>query len=427
MKNDKEITLGGEEKPFGEPPEAAEPEPLRTPARADYDAIVDLTIHDAATVAYALVKTTWTIGPGGLERARPPVPLFYDIRDPEKLAFPFKPGSDFWPVKRRTDVVCLGHAWSPDGGTAKRSEASITVGATTKRVAVFGRRVLEWVGRTPRLPEPEPFDAVELHIENAYGGVDLRPPVPDEYWDKPLEFQVDHPGLYARNPYGTGYLATPDPAEGVELPMLEDPDDLLDATKLLGDPARWWERPMPAYLDWTPPGTFPRYAMWLGTDPWFPPPQDETLPEVRKKLLPRDFRDLMHAREDISPHPMFYQEASPGLVLPRLVGGETVVLRGQHPGRPTITFAVPAPPVIRFRVEGRAGKVEAALHHMVTHADLEIVTFVYGAIAPLSRPFIPGVHKEIPVELSVDGDAPIVYEPPPTVRDTVRAASGSEP
>jgi hypothetical protein len=40
----------------------------------------------------------------------------------------------------------------------------------------------------------------------------------------------------------------------------------------------------------------------------------------------------------------------------------------------------------------------------------------------LPRRFIPGIHKKIPIALSVDGDEPIRYVTPPTIHDQLVAA-----
>lgn len=39
------------------------------------------------------------------------------------------------------------------------------------------------------------------------------------------------------------------------------------------------------------------------------------------------------------------------------------------------------------------------------------------------RVFIPGIHVKIPMSIQVNGDAPVHYEPPPSLYATLAAAS----
>jgi hypothetical protein len=41
----------------------------------------------------------------------------------------------------------------------------------------------------------------------------------------------------------------------------------------------------------------------------------------------------------------------------------------------------------------------------------------------LPRVFIPGIHVKIPMNIQVNGDAPVHYEPPPSLYATLAAAS----
>ena len=272
-----------------------------------------------------------------------------------------------------------------------------------------------------------------LTPDRAYGGVDLRVQLAEEErGDLMMLFflQSDHPGLYPRNPAGKGYQVLPGEVEDLELPNLEDPDDQLTAERLVTlDPRRWYRQPLPWHLDWVDPTTFPRCVFFRpGTDVWFPGPEDRALPEVARGYLAPGFRASMEGRRpEQGPAPRFFQEASAGLVVAGLRGGEPVRLSGVHPERPSLAFSLPPPPRLELSVEGDRQAVVPRLHQLVCRPEEETVTLVYGARRPLPRPFVPGVHARIPVALSVDGGAPIRYVPPSTQKALVEQAAQRDP
>lgn len=395
----------------------------RRPAGNDFDAIVDLApLRGLTTHATALVKLCYEIGPDGC-RLAPARPLEHDLRDP-RLRPRIPAGSDYWPWKDCTDVVVRGSAFAPGGRPTERMEVSARIGAAEKRVAVFGRRELGWTsdGRA-RIGSPEPFTEVPLTYAHAYGGIDPRvaPPEPQSL-GAALRLAVDRPGLYPRNPFGKGYLVEPGPIAGLELPNLEDPGDLLTPDRIAaGDPARWYEQPLPWCFDWVSIAMFPR-QLFLGTDAWFPAPDDERLPEVRRGYLPRCFR-AERVMDAGGAHPRLAQGGSYGMVLPRLRGGAPMAITGMHPDEPTVRFDLPQPPELTFEIEGAEVHAAPRLHHVVvTPADRQVAV-VYGARAPLARPFIPGVHRTIPVSVSVDRRAPVLYPTPVPLKERLRRAA----
>ena len=107
--------------------------------------------------------------------------------------------------KPRGEVLATGACWAPRGTTRPASEVSITVGGLTKTLNVFGDR--HW---TPSrvISDPEPFEAVPITWENAFGG----------------------PGFDA-NPVGKGVAPArlADDRDAVPLPNIEDPGRLIGA------------------------------------------------------------------------------------------------------------------------------------------------------------------------------------------------------
>lgn len=396
----------------------------REPARETYDGEVDVVVHPGETGrAHAWIKLTYSLADGACRLAEPQ-PLFHDIRDPE-IEPRIQAGTDYWWHKEATDVVVQGSAFASRPGT-HQLEVSVQVGDVHKRVAVFGRRAVTWGpdGR-PGMADPEPFESVPMTWDNAYGGIDQRvgPEDPDDpmAW---LMLDVDHPGLYPRNHVGRGYLVEPEPLPDLFLPQLEDPDDLLAADRLVvGDARRWYLQPLPWCLDWVNLDSFPRSVFFTeDVDAWFPGPQDAKMPEVRRGFLMEGYRSVMKQRPGVGPHPRFCQGASHGLIIPNVIGGEPVVIRGMHPERPEVAFALPAPPQLQITVEGDRQQVQPRLHSVVCRPAEELLTMTYAADRPLTRPFIPGVHGKIPVSLTVNGDEPLEYETPTPVRERVAAA-----
>lgn len=401
----------------------------RQPARPDYDAAISFaTLPEVGDfpVAYALVKFTLKLA-GNAARPAPPEPLFHDIRD-ETIKPRIRHGTDYWPRKEATDFVVVGSAFAPNAAPVRTMTVSAQVGSVSKRVQVSGRRLVEWAGgEVAWVPPPQPFTEMPLTYENAYGGIDWRvgPWPPGERPGYPWGREVDHPGMYPRNPFGKGYLVVPGDVPDFEMPNLEDPDDPLTQERIVTrDPKLWCRQPLPWCFDWVHVMTFPRYVfIHRGVDAWFPGPQDAAMPEVRRGFCPANYRDMMNARQESHPHLRFYSEGSHGLVLRDLKGGEPVTLKGMHPAEPTIRFDLPAPlRSLEFEIEGKREAVRPRFHHVVCRPAEKVVNLVYAAEVRLPRVFVPGIHKHIPVAIRVNGDAPVPFPTPPTVREVADAA-----
>ncbi|HMB93497.1 MAG TPA: DUF2169 domain-containing protein [Rhodothermales bacterium] len=405
----------------------------RTPVRDTYDAIIDLAMHpETGPYAYALVKQTFRIaGQQGVIDA--PEPLEHDMRDPE-IDPVIKPGTDFWYVKTATDVVVQGSAYAPFGRATPQMEVAVSVGSFSKEIAVFGQRWVEWAGHGQvRITPPEPMEEMPLIWENAYGGADFRVTDPTLENAPPevllMKLQRDHPGLYPRNPFGKGYLVQPDPVEDFEMPNLEDPSNLLTPARLITrDPRLWHQQPLPWCYEWVHPMMFPRYVHFLdGPDAWYPGPEDRTLPEVQQGFVAPGFRTASRERHAmLGPMPAFYQGASHGLVVPGLLPNTPVSIRGMHPEEPNLMFQVPSPPRIEMQVEHRREVVKPRLHSLVCRPADRQCTLLYGAVMDLTRPFIPGIHKYIPLAVHVNGDFPVAYEAPVPIREQIAGARGQQ-
>lgn len=391
----------------------------RTPARRTYDAIVDLDGAPIPSHAYALIKRTWRIDRGALSLDAP-LPLEHDLRDP-KLQPRLPPSTDFWPHKAHTDVVVQGAAWAPDARPVASMEVRVDVGPASRRAAVFGRRFASRANDRTAFTAPERFEQVPLTWDRAYGGADLRVPVGPEFAiAASMGLDCDHPGVYPRNPLGRGYVVEGDPFADVELPQVEDPDDLLTPERfVVGDPRAWSRQPLPVCFDWSHPIMLPR--LWFfGFDAYFPV-DDAQLPEVARGWVPAGLREAL--ARDGSLLILARQSAAPSMVFRDLAPGAPIAVRGMHPSYDVLRFPLPPPPDVVMRIEHSATRVQPRLHQLVILPDQETVTATWGVErSDLPRAFIPGVHGHIPLSVSVDGDAPLEYVTPTPIRERLRAA-----
>lgn len=395
----------------------------REPARPQYDAELGLgTNNEEGPFAWALAKLTYTIDQVNPTLAEPK-PLLHDLRDPKQEPR-IVAGTDFWSRKLATDFVVQGSAFA--SRPTPYLSVSASLGNVAKKISVFGRRVIDWSSGRPRVPSPEPFETMPLTWENAYGGLDWRVPVENaEAHEVLFRLENDHPGMYPRNPFGKGYLALEGVVPEMELPNLEDPSDPLTDERLVArGPESWWLQPLPWCFDWVHPSTFPRYLYFAhGVDAWFPGPEDATMPEVRRSFVAPNYRELMsHRILEHGPDPRYRQGGSHGFVISGVRGGEPVRVDGMHPSGKPLSFTLPIPPQIELYIEKRSSTPQTRIHSIVVRPeDLEL-TMTIGAWTPLQRPFLPGLHKTIPIAASVGGDAPIAYEAPTTMRDRIAEA-----
>lgn len=320
----------------------------RTPYAAERTWVRD---RDGAEIWLVAVKCSFDISPDGetsIAAGQPPVaqaPVFADEAAPRPS---LRYEMDLARTKLTTDVLLIGHAHAPGGVPVTQLDVGLRVGPIAKRLRVTGDRV--WLGGVPS--EPEPFSAMPLVWERAYGGVDP--------WtrDAPL------PQFDVRNPVGTGFVTEAAHAEGVRLPNIEYPDQCVRT---------WSDRPEPAGFGplcnhWQPRAGF------AGT-------YDEAWRRDRLPLLPMDFDDR------------HYQCAPVDQQAPRfLVGGEPVALINVWPLGEMLRFELPR--VIlgleTFFSDGQRRRHERpVLHTVIVEPDHSRVALVWHSALPCH----PKVHK----------------------------------
>lgn len=285
-----------------------------------------------------VLKGTFRMPPSGeCPWADEPLPILdADEHNEFKIPGSVRFESDLAPLKPCADVVLVGRAHAPGGRPVPAIVATLSVSRATWSVAVFGERVWK---RAPGLlggvtmTSPEPFLAMDLIYERAFGGIDLD--------DK-------QKGEWSRtNPVGSGMVAKArrGDADGVPLPNIEDPSSLITSIA---------DRPRPVGFGYYGQGWEPR-VKFAGT-------YDKRWREQRAPLRPHD----IDAR--------YFNAAHPDLQLPSyLGGGERVELvnlcRGRERAafelprvRPRVTFAGPGVRGATARSGGTAKRADVPMN-----------------------------------------------------------------
>ena len=255
--------------------------------------------------------------------------------------------SDFAFRKPRCDVLLNGRAYAPGGRPAERVTVGLKVGAMGKVFDVVGDRV--W-SATPlkTQPEPaEPFTAMPITYDRAFGGQDTAHPDPARH------------SAYTANPVGRGYHreTANEFVDGRPLPNTEERERPVAAP---GGPYR----PMsfgPIGRGWQPrlgdAGTYDQ--AWL----------DDVFP-----FLPADFRDD------------YYQAAPGDQRIPYPEGGEDVMLFNLTPeGR--VGFKLPRLdlPVVFFLKTYEKEETRAVADTIVIDAEARRFVVCWRASRPLKR------------------------------------------
>ncbi len=294
---------------------------------------------DGIDSLFTVVKATLTVGER-VARAGEQAPIILaDEHHGEPGESSVRRPADISLTKPGTDVLLLGTAHGPGGRPTTDMDVSLAIGPLRKTVRVFGDRLWKKSATGYAMTRPEPFRAVPLVWERAYGGRDQR---------------GGQPGAEARNPVGTGYR-DPDgdtPPDGLRLPNLEDPEHAIGSWKHAPPPAAF----APISAHWEPRRSY------AGT-------YDERWQRERAPYLPEDF----DAR--------FLQLAPPDLVAPAyLRGGEWVEVRGATPSG-MLRFQLPPVGVgVTYLLDGIPQPTPAHLDTVLIEPDDGRLTLVWRAV-----------------------------------------------
>jgi len=302
-----------------------------------------------------LVKRTYDIRPGQpavrAERTNPLVLIdeYYDDGDPESSTV--KHETDLVPYKLATDVVLIGKAYAPAGKPASRISVSLTVADYKKVILVTGDRQCLYQGanRSPSFTDPAAFTEMEIRYERAYGGTYMRNDLTRMF-------------PYPRNPMGTGFAVqnVREAIDGLALPNLEDPADLLTQERVVtGELDRWSGQPLPQGFGWFQRTWYPRCS-FVGAFPGFVMP-GEVLREETLGLVPANQIALARQFKLPSFDAKFNNGASLGLAVPYLAGSETIKLINLTP-EGQLEFTLPKDsPCITLNIGLGENELEAVL------------------------------------------------------------------
>lgn len=306
-----------------------------------YAVLSVLPDREAIDTLYVILKATLDLRPRlALAGEQLPVTLADEYwGDPTDSSL--KAVSEIHIGKPGTDVLLSGRAWAAQGQAVRESLVRVTVAERQKFVRVLGDRV--W--RTDGTPSaPEPFEAMPLVWERAFGGI-------HRLGERTLAEE--------RNPIGVGFAGRRSAGElaGQPVPNLEHPGEPLE---------RQGENPTPACFAPSAPHWLPR-RRFAGT-------YDQTWQRRRAPYLPADF------------DPRFLNCAAPELTFDRyLSGGEPVEVLGATPDGP-IAFVVPAANLrVDVKVAGRIEHPAANLETLLIEPDENRVSFTWRAALRCDR------------------------------------------
>jgi hypothetical protein len=290
---------------------------------------------------YVILKATLVLRPKlALASEQLPVTLADEYYgDPTESSL--RKSSEIHIGKPGTDVLLIGRAWGPQGQAVSEALVRVAAAERQKTIRVLGDRVWQSDG-TPT--PPEPFEAMPLVWERAFGGV------------HPLE---DRMLAEERNPIGVGFAGKRSAQEltGHPVPNLESSGEPL---------ARQGQSLTPVCFAPTAPHWLPRRA-FAGT-------YDEVWQRQRAPYLPADF------------DPRFLQCAAPELAFDRyLLGGEPIEVAGAS-AEGAIAFPIPAANLkVAVKVAGSVEHPPVNLETVLLEPDENRVSLTWRAALPCDR------------------------------------------
>jgi hypothetical protein len=298
---------------------------------------------------------------------------YYDHGDPEVCSVKYE--NDLAPYKLATDVVVVGKAYAPNGTPVAQMSIGVEVDGRRKLLRVFGDRQCRFrENDAPAFTEPIPFTDMEIRYERAYGGK-------DETSDP------ERPFYYPRNHLGIGIVLKNlrESVDGLVLPNVEDPQDLLTPERVvLGERDQWNRQPLPQGLGWFQKTWYPRCS-FVGAVPGDADP-DEVMREEALGLVPR--RQMALARQFKLPSfdVRFNNGGSLGLVVPYLKPGALVRLaRMTLDG--TLSFTLPKDwPRMTLDIGTGENDLRVVLHTLCVRVEDAKVDLVWRGALPYPGP-----------------------------------------
>jgi hypothetical protein len=311
---------------------------------------------------------------------------FYDGGDPEWATVKFE--ADLAPFKLFTDVVVIATAYAPSGHPVQQMDVEANVAGKVKVIRVFGDRECRYnPQRPPTFTDPTPFQTMEIRYERAFGGKDA---ISDP----------EMPMAYPRNDMGCGLVLknVRETVQGLRLPNLEDPADLLTQDRIvLEDPYRWNSLPFPQGFGWVQRAWYPRSSFVGSMPPYLDP--DEVMREEALGMVPAKQVALSRQFKLPSFDPRFNNGASMGLVFQPLAGTEPVRLVGLALAG-ALEFSLPGErPKLMLDIGIGESELEPVLHTVCIRPDDMQVDLIWRGAHPYPGldwlPEMKSLHAEV--------------------------------
>jgi len=299
--------------------------------------------------------------------------------------------------------VLLDACAVPRSYGAPSCQVDVRVGDWSWSALALGQRTARCAGGRFTMSAPAPITApVRISFGTAYGGGESGEPCAP----RPSMKELTSGRAYPRNPFGRGYRCGT--ADGAwELPQLEDETDLLTAERLERIAAGDWAcAPLPWCLDEVHAVTFPRCTLLPGLGPDVAG-QGEVAETTRGYLRER--------RTDPEPavDTRFLQDAPPWAWLAGLGAGTDIEVRGCLAMGQPLALAMPGSPAFSATIDGRDVDLDLRPARLVIRPQHDELVVHWCGDVVLPRPFLPGVHKRIPISVRIHGCDSVPYPTPP--------------
>jgi len=338
-----------------------------------------------------VTKRTYDIRPAGqvarAERTRPFVQAdqYHDDGDPEWATVKYE--TDYAPFKVATDVVVIGKAYAPGAKPAPQIDASVEVAGRKKTLRVYGdRQCIYRRDAAPVFTEPVAFTEMPVQYDRAYGGKDTRS-------------NPEEPFYYPRNHSGVGVVLknTKEAVEGLPLPNIEDPADLLSPDRVIvGEPDRWNEQPLPDGFGWFQRTWYPRCSFVGAMPPYVD--VNTVLKEETLGLVPKGQIALSMQFRLPGFDVRFNSGASRGLAFPHLTGAAAFRLTNLTPNG-SLAFQLPGEtPRMMLDIGLGENELEPVLHTVCVRLEEMQVDLVWRGAHPYpGLDWLPEMKKLIAV------------------------------
>jgi hypothetical protein len=342
---------------------------------SQHTAVVAGIGEERQTIFAALVKRSYRIEHGKplvrLDEAWPfqRGDVYHEPGNPETCSILYE--DELAPYKPVTDVIVIGQAHAPRGQPVERMTVGVEVAGCQKLIRVIGDRVLDHrPGAVPVVTDPVPFATMPIRYERAYGGIDAAS-------------RPDRPFHYPRNPLGRGValLNVAEAIQGLRLPNIEAPDDLLTPERVvLGEESAWNRQPLAQGFGWFQKTWYPRCSFVGAIPPHVS--ADEVMREEALGLVPSGQIALGRQFRLPSFDVRFNSGASLGLAFANLAPAALLRLAGLTP-EGMLSFTLPeAWPSIMVDIGFGENVVPTALHTVAIYAEERRLDMIWRGAHP---------------------------------------------